>query len=144
MSVKILRPIQPTRGLRNTDAYGSGAFGASRDGGARKHLGRDYISVVGDPVVAPIAGVVRRIIERCYPDDTTLKGMEIEGERAAVKLLYVQPGVNVGMYVAAGQSVGTAQNVAAYHEARSKRDGHMTNHVHMELRLVVDPADYAS
>lgn len=142
--MKILRPIQPTRGLRNTDAYGSGAFGASRDGGARKHLGRDYISVLGDPVVAPVAGKVRRIIERCYPDNDTLKGLEIGGERATVKLLYVEPGVTVGLRVEAGDIIGTAQDVAAYHEARSKKGGRMTNHVHCELRIVVDPEDYTS
>ncbi len=51
-------PVNPWRGTRGTDSWGSGVFGASRDGGARQHLGLDFIAVVGDDVCAPITGTV--------------------------------------------------------------------------------------
>jgi murein DD-endopeptidase MepM/ murein hydrolase activator NlpD len=49
------------RPMREHDAYGEGEFGASRDGGARRHEGVDYDATPGQAVVAPISGFVSKI-----------------------------------------------------------------------------------
>lgn len=134
------KPVAPYRGVRDTDAYGSGTFAASRDGGSRAHLGRDYVAQAGDDVLAPIDGTVRRIV-KAYPD-ADLGGVEIDGPTCRVKMLYLRPEVPAGMKVRRGQKIGTAQDVAAYHEKKSPRSGRMVNHVHVELMLWVDPANY--
>ena len=138
--MKLVSPVRPFRGTRGFDAYGSGTFGASRDGGARAHLGRDYVALPGDQVVSPIDGIVKRHA-KAYPD-ADLAGLEIEGAGVRAKLLYVLPCVEPGEKVKAGQVIGTAQDVASYHEKRSPRPGRMVNHVHCELMVWVDPEDY--
>ena len=138
----ILPWVKPYRGRRNTDPQGSGVFGASRDGGARKHLGLDLISVTGDEVVSPIYGTIVRI-GWAYPDGK-LGSLHIEGsgqhKGASVKLLYVKGSLHSGVDVEPGDVIGYAEDVAAYHAAKG-HDG-MTNHVHGELTLVVDPGQY--
>ena len=133
-------PVRPNRGVRNTDAYGSGTFAASRDGGGRVHLGRDYVAQVGDDVLSPIDGTVRRMVI-AYANSGLL-GLEIEGATMRVKMLYFAPEVVAGAKVTRGQRLGTAQDVASYHEKKSPRTGSMTNHIHLELMLWVDPANY--
>jgi hypothetical protein len=132
-------PVLPYRGTRDTDAYGSGTFLAARDGGARSHRGRDYISIPGDPVLSPIDGRITRLLT-AYPG-SELRGLEIESERMRVRLLYVEPGVLAGSTVTRGQLVGSAQDVAAYWMDKSPRPTPMTNHVHLEVLVWVDPAD---
>ena len=137
--MKLISPVRPYRGTRGVDAYGSGTFGASRDGGGRSHLGRDYIALPGDQVVSPIDGIVKRHA-KAYPD-ADLAGLEIEGAAVRAKLLYVLPCVEPGERVKAGQVIGTAQDVASYHEKKSPRAGHMTNHVHLEVLVWIDPEE---
>lgn len=138
----ILPPVRPYRGRRDTDPQGSGVFGASRDGGARKHLGLDLLSVPGDQVVSPIFGMVTQI-GWAYPDGK-LGSIHIKGtgdhQGATVKLLYVKPHVLVGDVFKAGDPIGEAEDVSGYHAAK----GHigMKNHVHLELTLIVDPGQY--
>jgi len=140
--VLILPWVRPYRGRRDTDPQGSGVFGASRDGGTRRHLGLDLVSVPGDEVVSPIFGTITRI-GWAYKDGK-LGSMTIEGrdqhKGATVKLLYVKASLQSGLDVDAGYIVGYAEDVAAYHEA--KGHGGMTNHVHGELTMIVDPGQY--
>lgn len=122
----LARPIEhPTRGV---DAYGSGAFGAPRDGGRRAHHGVDLITTPGEPVRAPIAGVVTRI-GAAYAAPSRLQYVEIvnAATQYAARVLYVGPVVSKGRAVAAGDVIGTAQNLA------QRYPGGMTNHVHVEL-----------
>lgn len=137
--MKLISPVRPYRGTRGVDAYGSGTFGASRDAGARAHVGRDYIALPGDGVVSPIDGIVKRHA-KAYPD-ADLAGLEIEGARARVKLLYVLPCVEPGEKVKAGQVIGTAQDVAGYWHAKAPRPGSMQNHVHLEVLVWIDPEE---
>jgi len=52
----------PTHGaVRGDDAFGSGHFGARRDGGKRKHEGVDYVVAPGAAVRAPIGGRVVKL-----------------------------------------------------------------------------------
>lgn len=137
--IEIGTPVLPFRGTRDMDAYGSGTFLASRDGGDRSHRGRDYVTVPGDSILSPIEGKVTRI-PRAYPD-ADLMGLEIEGVRVRVKMLYLSPLVVVGTVVKRGEVVGTAQDVASYWKAKSPREGSMVNHLHLEVMVWMDPDD---
>lgn len=122
----IARPVaNPVRGI---DVYGSGAFGAPRDGGRRTHHGVDLVAVSGELVRAPISGVITRI-GAAYAGQDKLKFVEIANPAThyVARVLYVGPLVTRGATVAAGDSIGTAQNLAE----RYPRG--ITNHVHIEL-----------
>jgi hypothetical protein len=113
---------------RGHDAYGEGAFRASRDGGARRHEGVDYRADAGQDVVAPISGYVTKI-GCAYSGDQTLKFVEVSNPalRYAVRVFYVNPKVEVGEAVEMGRPIGTA------HSLQKKYPGGMTNHVHLEI-----------
>lgn len=130
----------PTHGLiRGVDAYGSGTFGAVRDGGKRKHHGVDYVVAPGDWVEAPIAGTITRY-GYAYRRDKDFRYVEIRNEETGMRarVLYVDASVADGAVVAAGEIIGTAQDLA-------ERYPHgITNHVHVELTdqkgALLDPA----
>jgi len=113
---------------RGHDAYGEGEFGASRDGGSRRHEGVDFVADAGQPVKAPISGFVSKI-GYAYAGDQTLKFVEITNPALnyAARVFYVNPGVAVGDAVAVGKPIGTA------HSLQRKYPGGMTNHVHLEV-----------
>ena len=121
--------INPTGGTaRSHDAYGSGAFGASRDGGERAHEGVDYVSQPGQVVVAPMSGYVARV-GYAYGDDAILRTVEIVNPALnyVAKVLYVSPSVEVGQAVSVGAPIGRAQNLLR------KYPNGMTNHVHLQV-----------
>src|SRR3990172_2757499 len=147
--MKILVPVRPYRGVRGTDSWGAGNFGASRDGGSRHHKGLDFLTVAGDDIVSPIDGRVSRL--GIAYDNSVLGSIWIDGlfEYAMWRahLLYVKPEIAVGMTVKAGDALGFAQDVAIYWKAREpEHSGDMKNHIHLELYnlepLAVDPAHY--
>jgi peptidoglycan LD-endopeptidase LytH len=105
--------IQSPTGLgpRGNDPWGSGHFGAPRDGGKRRHAGDDSRATVGAPVRAPVAGRVRRI-EESYEDRKGLLFVEIDaGCGRVVQVHYVKPSVRVGDLVVAGDEIGFAQSL---------------------------------
>lgn len=114
--------------MRAHDAYGEGEFGASRDGGARRHEGVDYDAAPGQKVVAPISGFVSKI-GYAYAGDTDLKFVEVSNPALGyvARVFYVDPTVEVGQAVRVGAVVGTA------HSLQAKYPDGMTNHVHTEL-----------
>jgi len=133
-------PVVPNRGLRQSDAFGAGHFGAPR--GARTHKGLDLIAHPGDLVIAPFEAIVTHV-GRAYADNDTLGSLHLHGTDGhhEVKMLYLMPQCHVAQLVVEGQVVGFAQDVASYHEHRAGHDG-MTNHVHLEVRVdgeLVDP-----
>ena len=113
---------------RTHDAYGEGEFGASRDGGARKHEGVDFIAHAGQDVLAPISGYVTKI-GYAYPGDRSLKFVEITNPALhySARVFYVNPKVDVGEPVAVGRPIGTARSL------QRKYPGGMTDHVHLEV-----------
>jgi len=132
-----LIPVQP----RRCDSYGCGHYGASRDGGRRKHAGQDYIAAYpGQPVFAPAGGTVSAgpaYGDGRYPELTLVR---ISSGATVVKLMYVAPTVSTGQYVNAGEQIGTVQSL-------QKRYPGIPNHVHMEVVLAglhVDPAPYVN
>jgi len=114
--------------MRGHDKYGEGEFGASRDGGQRRHEGGDFKADAGQDVEAPISGYVTKI-GYAYPGDQSLKFVEITNPalRYAARVFYVNPTVEVGESVAIGHPIGTA------HSLQKKYPGGMTNHVHLEI-----------
>ena len=119
----------PTHGaVRGGDVFGSGDFGASRDGGKRKHEGVDYVIAPGAPVHSPISGEVARL-GYAYRGEGGYRIVEIVNSETKVKarVLYVSPTVAVGDVVVAGQEIGAAQDLNARYPG-------ITNHEHVELR----------
>jgi hypothetical protein len=120
--------ISPTgKGIRGHDKWGGGFFGASRDGGKRKHEGADFISETGQQVVMPLDGTIVRVA-RPYADDNRYSGCLIRTpEYPEVKMFYFEPlqGL-IGKKAKRGCVIGFAQNVAA-------RYPRITNHVHLEV-----------
>ncbi len=119
----------PTHGaMRGFDDFGSGAFGASRDGGKREHEGVDYVVAPGATVRSPIAGEVARL-GYAYRGVGGFRVVEIVNSETKIKarVFYVAPNVGVGDEVVAGQEIGIAQDLNARYPG-------ITNHVHVELR----------
>jgi murein DD-endopeptidase MepM/ murein hydrolase activator NlpD len=123
---------------RGDDVYGEGRFGASRDGGARRHEGADFVADAGQTVTAPISGYVTRI-GYAYPGDQTLRFVEIANPALhyAARVFYVDPSVAEGDAVAIGRPIGHS------HSLQQKYPGGMTDHVHLEIigahELRIDP-----
>jgi murein DD-endopeptidase MepM/ murein hydrolase activator NlpD len=113
---------------RGVDAYGSGAFKASRDGGERQHQGVDYVARAGQAVWAPISGLVTKI-GYAYGDDPGLRYVEIDNPalKISARVFYVAPQVQVGQIVRLGAPIGIAQTLQA------RYPGGIVDHVHLEL-----------
>ena len=133
--MRLASPIQPFRGWRNTDKFGSGHFGASRDGGKRHHMGADAIAVPNEAVYAPIDGRIDKL-GWAYANDT-YRYVRIVGdgeyEACIVRLFYVDPSVTEGQHVKNGDIIGSAQDI-------SQRDIGITTHVHVEVWRADDPS----
>lgn len=121
--------VNPTgQAPRTHDAYGSGAYGASRDGGVRAHEGVDYAATAGQVVAAPISGYVSKI-GHAYSSDSGLQFVEISNPALGyeARVFYIEPQVRVGQAVRLGAPIGTARGL------QDRYPGGMTDHVHLEL-----------
>ena len=121
--------VNPTgEDVRTTDAYGCGEFGASRDGGERRHEGVDFRAEAGRKILAPVSGFVTRI-GYAYPGDTTLRFVEINNPALgyAARVFYVDPTVQLGQAVRLGAVIGS------HHTLERKYPDGMTDHVHLEI-----------
>lgn len=112
---------------RAWDGFGSGAYGASRDGGVRHHGGVDYVAKAGQAVKSPISGYVTRI-GYAYDDDLSFRYVEISNPalRYQARVLYVSPEVAAGDTVRLGETIGEAQTLQGRYPG-------ITDHVHLEL-----------
>jgi peptidoglycan LD-endopeptidase LytH len=122
--------VNPTgKAPRETDAYGHGWFGASRDGGTRDHEGVDFVAEAGQTVVAPISGYVTKI-GWAYAGHPELKFVEITNPALAhvARVFYVNPDVEVGQAIRLGAAIGTAHSLQHTYPAG------MTDHVHLEIQ----------
>src|SRR3972149_6610540 len=122
--------LNPTGGMiRGLDVHGEGTFGASRDGGKRRHMGVDYVALPGQNVVCPCTSKVVKL-GYCYQDDLSYRyvALRLMGN-VTVRLLYVlpQPSLLPNDDVTAGDILGTAQSL----EGRYPR---ITPHVHLDIR----------
>jgi murein DD-endopeptidase MepM/ murein hydrolase activator NlpD len=114
---------------REHDAYGSGAFGASRDSGSRDHEGVDFIADAGQIIVAPISGFVTKI-GVAYAGAPELKFVEITNPalKYEARVFYIEPQVEVGDSVALGRPIGRARTL------QRRYPSGMTDHVHLEIQ----------
>lgn len=113
--------------LRGIDEGGDGAYGASRDGGARVHNGVDYECVPGGVVLSPIVGKVTKI-GFPYGDDLSWTYIEIQSGLLFHRLFYVTPHELLleGDDVAMGMDIGIAQDI-------SQRYPKCKPHIHYEI-----------
>ncbi len=135
-NINLLSPTGQPFELRGCDPAGCGYFGAPRHG--HIHQGLDIKINPGQTIYAPISGRVRTLY--VYPDSREMKGVEISRGRIKVKIFYLEPFVQNGSYVRAGDIIGKAQNVADYY-----LNPNMTPHLHVEVRIdghLIDPEKY--
>jgi murein DD-endopeptidase MepM/ murein hydrolase activator NlpD len=121
-------PIVKPSVLRN-DPSGKGHYGASR--GSRTHQGYDLVCKHGEPVYAPVNGVITR---KAYPygSDQDWTGIEMKcsgvWEGFSIKIFYMEILPDLDKNVQAGQQIGTAQAISR------KWGNHMKDHIHVEIR----------
>ncbi len=119
--------VNRKQNIRGCDPKGCGTFGAIRDG--HVHQGIDIIAETGEDIISPIDGVITRF-PFPYGDDLRYTGIEIKNEKYKVTLFYVTPFVAANKRVKQGEKIGTAQNL------HIKYGSQITNHVHIEVRLL--------
>jgi len=125
-----MRVIAPIRGNYQ---HGSGAIGAFRGGGTRKHNGVDIACIKGTTVISPVAGKLTKI---GFPYDLKnvskgyLRYVEVTTEKKnRHRFFYITPKVAVGDLIAIGDVLGVTQGLTSIYIG-------ITDHFHYE---VIDP-----
>jgi murein DD-endopeptidase MepM/ murein hydrolase activator NlpD len=119
--------MNPTgKGVRGHDAFGEGEFGASRDGGGRRHEGVDYIASAGQRVKAPMSGYVTKIGYAYAGDSHRFVEISNPALKFEARVFYVDPSVKVGQAVHIGDAIGTMNTL-------QHRYAGITDHVHLEM-----------
>ncbi len=137
---------KPFDTIRECDPMGCGYFGASRDGGKRKHKGVDLLAKAGEYVFAPFECEITKI-GQVYKDTPVFKYVEFKGKDLLsvyrFRIFYTTQdydlGVKVGQELIKGAPIGFVQNIAAHYGQG------MQNHVHVEARcmgILVDPTPF--
>jgi len=77
------------------------------------HMGKDFLYSPGESIESPIEGhVIAHLSDRCI--NSEWRGMVIEGtgpdEGKAIRILGVDPGIELNIEVQRGEVIGTAQN----------------------------------
>lgn len=111
-------------GIRESDSYGSGHFGASR--GGRTHKGVDLICPAGELVGAPVDGVVTKL-GYPYAKHLEYRYVEITNNGYAFRVFYVLPTVQVGDKVKTGDIIGESQDLQPLYPG-------ITDHIHFEIK----------
>ena len=135
----------PTGQKIRVDSKGDGRWGASRDGGTRRHEGIDLSAAEGQPIFCPIDGRVRNFGK----DEASVPMLIIyptipNPHYDRVEILYVDApeGVKPKEYrdIAAGEPIGVAANLQDL--GYSKGVG---AHVHIQLKkngIKIDPTPF--
>lgn len=125
--------------IRGSDAWGSGAFGASRDNGKRKHKGVDFLCAPETKILSPVKG---KVIKLGYPyeDNLAYRYIRIKTpDNYSVDLFYVDPWVNLGDEVVVGQVVGVSQSLQDRYKG-------IPDHVHLQITSLygtfINPTGY--
>jgi murein DD-endopeptidase MepM/ murein hydrolase activator NlpD len=135
----MLTVITPARGA---DSYGSGDFGAPRNGSHPKHRGIDFGALAGSDLLSPVLGRVTKL-GYPYADDLTFRYVEItDGDLNRHRFFYTLPVVALGELIKPGDIIATVQNISGRYQSSSKKP--MVNHIHYEViddhGVYVDPA----
>lgn len=123
----------PTRSakVRGQDPKGSGWWGASRDGGARRHEGLDWLAEPGEDVLWPCEGVLLNL-GYAYDGNYHYRIIDVDAGPALVRLYYATTDLELGSRGGRGEVIGTCQDISARYGGGS---GGMLNHVHMAVIL---------
>lgn len=118
----------PTGGAVRVDSGGDGHYGASRrkaNGTRYAHKGTDFEGTPGQPVKAPISGIIKR---KAKPyTNGEYSGCVIVGKSGVCKMFYLVVSPNlVGTPVIQGSIIGVMQDI-------SKRYQGVTPHVHLQF-----------
>jgi hypothetical protein len=114
---------------RHNDAWGSGAFGASR--GTRIHKGIDWCCYPDTVIQSHVTGTVTKL-GYPYSDDMSFRYVEItDATKLRHRFFYVKPSVEVGDDISPGDQIGWSQDIAGRYSDPGK--GPMTGHVHLEV-----------
>ena len=120
--------INPTgKGIRS-DSAGDGHWQANR--GDRRHKGIDLLCDPGQDILSPIKGFVMRVAYP-YGDDSSWKGIVIQGDWCRIKMYYLDPFVRIGRQVTQGEPIGKAQNISLRYGDK------MRPHVHLEFEEII-------
>ena len=129
----------PTGGkIRPQGQLGAGHFGASRDGGKRKHPGVDYLGDGGQDVVF-VTNMTLTKIGYPYGDDLSfryIRGKTTDGH--IVTQMYVKPGpgISVGMKAKANEKAGTLQTL------QGRYNGMVPDHCHVTILGLLNPEKF--
>ena len=132
---KVFGKLTDSNKIRPADEWGSGAFGASRNG--RKHEGVDIVVYPGQELKSPVSGTVKRIAYP-YADDLSYKGFVLVSGPYVITVYYANLSVPAGSSIAKGQVIATAQDISA------RYDSGMKPHVHFEVKkngVLIDPTN---
>jgi murein DD-endopeptidase MepM/ murein hydrolase activator NlpD len=128
-------PVSPVR-FRGCDKFGCGYYGASRDGGTRTHMGTDIIAAKGQPVYAPISGLIYQGPAYASGKHPELRMVRIKGDKLSVNIMYVSAATSG--YVLEGDLIGYAQTLQAKYPG-------IHDHIHFEVLangVKIDPKPY--
>jgi RHS repeat-associated protein len=122
--------LNPSGGtIREQDGFGSGAYGAPRDGGTRTHLGIDITTTVGQDIIAPEDGTITYFQDHSGLDIDRAPNLRVK----KIRILYVNKpaglAYGVAYQVRAGSVIGTAANLSNLGYPSG-----ITPHVHVQLR----------
>ena len=126
-----------TAPIRESDKFGSGFYGASRDGGKRVHKGIDYAVYPGSLVYAHVGGVITKL-GYPYGDNLEFRYVQITDSNTNFRLryFYVEPMVSLHQVVSAQHVIGRSQSLNARYPG-------ITEHIHFEITdekgRIVDP-----
>ncbi len=119
--------------LRGIDAWGNGAFNASRissSGKVRKHKGIDYACSPGIEIMSPCLGEVTKL---GWPYSSSnfryVEVTDLTGELRH-RVFYIEPSVRVGDQVTILTVIGKVQNISNRYSTKNKPK---TNHLHYEI-----------
>ncbi|MCP4189690.1 MAG: M23 family metallopeptidase [Planctomycetaceae bacterium] len=111
----------PTNGtIRPQDDWGSGEYGAPRDGGNRRHAGVDYLGDAGASVYAGIGGTLE-VLE----DGVRITG-RTGGMLYTVRQLHINPLTNLPNRISVSQQIATVKDLTEQYPG-------IKNHCHIEI-----------
>ncbi|KAM9471135.1 leukocyte cell-derived chemotaxin-2-like [Clarias gariepinus] len=114
--------------------YGCGNYGASRDGGKRKHMGLDIACSDGATVYAPFDVTLNGKSVPYRNNNAINDGIQLSGGGLCFKLFYVKPSKYSGS-LKKGQKLGTMLPMQSVYPG-------IGSHVHVQMCDKSDPTKY--
>lgn len=144
-----MKPPLP-HGLRETDSYGSGVYGAPRvrDGINHPHYGIDFRGTPGESVIAPCY-LLTKWFGYAYPGDTRYSSFHAESLEdlgLMLTIFYMLPKDDEGeLEYHEGDVIGEVQDLRLRYPADANHATAITPHIHVQLTVhgkLIDPTPY--